>query len=108
MALSSWTTVISMNVFVWMNLSHLVLFILSRQVILFCVRLSSLLADGEFTVLNYRITGDFRAPFRIYPAIEETGPYKLEVLCMIRAEMTEGSAGSNVVVNIPVPRATTR
>lgn len=63
--------------------------------------------DGEFTVLNYRITGDFRAPFRIFPAIEETGPYKLEVLCMIRAEMTEGSAGSNVVVNIPVPRATT-
>jgi AP-4 complex subunit mu-1 len=66
------------------------------------------LVDGEFTVLNYRITGDFRAPFRIYPAIEETGPYKLEVLCMIRAEMTEGSAGSNVVVNIPVPRSTAR
>jgi hypothetical protein len=65
-------------------------------------------ADGEFTVLNYRITGDFRAPFRIYPAIEETGPYKLEVLCMIRAEMNEGSAGANVVVNIPVPRATAR
>lgn len=59
-------------------------------------------------MLNYRITGDFRAPFRIYPAIEETGPYKLEVLCMIRAEMAEGSSGSNVVVNIPVPRATAR
>ena len=31
--------------------------------------------DGEFAVMNYRITGDFRAPFRIFPFIEESGPY---------------------------------
>mmetsp|Transcript_12957 Transcript_12957/g.19510 ORF Transcript_12957/g.19510 Transcript_12957/m.19510 type:complete len:439 (+) Transcript_12957:75-1391(+) len=62
--------------------------------------------DGEFTVLNYRITGDFQSPFKIFPAIEESGPYKLEVLCMIRSEIPEGNHGSNVVVNIPVPRCT--
>lgn len=30
--------------------------------------------DGEFTVINYRITGDFRAPFRIFPFVEELSP----------------------------------
>lgn len=62
--------------------------------------------DGEFTVLNYRITGDFRAPFRLFPSIEETGPYKLDVLCLVRAEIPEGNHGAGVVINIPVPRAT--
>lgn len=40
--------------------------------------------EGEFAVLNYRVTGDFRCPFKIFPSIEETAPYKLEVMCMIR------------------------
>ena len=40
--------------------------------------------EGEFAVLNYRVTGDFRCPFKIFPAIEETASHKLEVLCMIR------------------------
>ena len=40
--------------------------------------------EGEFAVLNYRVTGDFRCPFKILPAIEEPAPYKLEVMCMIR------------------------
>ena len=26
--------------------------------------------DGEFSVLNYRITADFRPPFKIYPTLE--------------------------------------
>ena len=68
----------------------------------------TVVVDGEFTVLNYRITGDFRAPFRLFPSIEETGPYKLDVLCLVRAEIPEGNHGTGVVVNIPVPRATAR
>ncbi len=57
-------------------------------------------------MLNYRVTGDYRAPFRIFPSIEETGPHRVEVVCMLRAELPEGTHGSNVVVNIPLPRAT--
>ena len=36
--------------------------------------------DGEFAVMNYRITSDFRVPFRIFPVLEanENSPYKLE------------------------------
>ena len=63
--------------------------------------------DGEFSVLNYRITNtDFLPPFRIFPTLEETSPYKLEVLCVIRAEIPAGNSGGNVVVKIPVPRST--
>jgi AP-4 complex subunit mu-1 len=62
--------------------------------------------DGEFSVLNYRVTADFRAPFRIFPTLEETGPYKLELVVLIRADIPEGNSGTNVQVRIPVPRAT--
>jgi len=66
--------------------------------------------DGEFTVLNYRITADFRTPFRIFPQFEENhagGPYKIEMVCMIRADIPEANHGTNVQVRIPVPRCTT-
>ena len=33
--------------------------------------------DGEFAVLNYRITADFPAPFRVHPITEEIGPKML-------------------------------
>lgn len=63
--------------------------------------------DGEFAVLNYRVTADFKPPFRIFPHIEEVpGGYKFEIVCMIRCEVPEGSHASNVIIKIPVPRAT--
>lgn len=63
--------------------------------------------DGEFSVFNYRITSDFPPPFRIFPTIEEPAPYKLEMSCTIRADFPESNSGSNVIIKIPVPRATT-
>jgi len=33
--------------------------------------------DGEFLVMNYRINGEFPAPFRIYPFIDESNQYRL-------------------------------
>ena len=62
--------------------------------------------DGEFSVLNYRITGDFPSPFRIYPSVEESGPYKIELVVLVRADIPDGNRGSNVQVRIPVPRCT--
>jgi len=40
--------------------------------------------DGEFAVLNYRITEDFRAPFRIFPFFELVTPYKIELVVKVR------------------------
>ena len=62
--------------------------------------------DGEFVILNYRITADFRCPFRITPLIEEPGPYKVDIVVVIRADIPEGNHGTNVVVRVPLPRCT--
>jgi AP-4 complex subunit mu-1 len=62
--------------------------------------------DGEFKVLNYRVTGDFAAPFRIFPSIEEVEPKKLEISVLIRAEMPGNHFGANVSVEMPLPRCT--
>lgn len=62
--------------------------------------------DGEFVVLNYRVTGEFRAPFRVFPTIDEVSPYKLDLTLRLRADIPESFHGANVVVTIPVPRST--
>ena len=62
--------------------------------------------DGEFVALNYRMTGEFRTPFRFFPSIEEVGPKKLEITVMIRAEMPNNHFGANVTVEIPLPKCT--
>uniref|UniRef100_A0A6A7GCG2 AP-4 complex subunit mu-1 n=1 Tax=Hirondellea gigas TaxID=1518452 RepID=A0A6A7GCG2_9CRUS len=63
--------------------------------------------DGEFSVLNYRVTGEFRAPFRIFPFFELVTPYKIELIIKIRADVPEQNYGGNVLVQFPVPKATT-
>jgi AP-4 complex subunit mu-1 len=60
--------------------------------------------DGEFLVLNYRMTGEFSAPFRIFPSIEEPAPNKLDITVLIRAEMPSNHFGANVMVEIPLPK----
>jgi AP-4 complex subunit mu-1 len=62
--------------------------------------------DGEFVVLNYRMTGEYRTPFRIFPSIEEVEAKKLEISVLIRAEMANNHFGANVSVEIPLPRCT--
>eukprot|EP01068_Selenidium_serpulae_P011790 Selendium_serpulae@DN5724_c1_g1_i1.p1 len=62
--------------------------------------------DGEFTVMNYRITGEFAIPFRIVPTIEQISQHKLELVIKIRAEIPEQNYGGNVSVTCPLPKHT--
>lgn len=62
--------------------------------------------DGEFVLMNYRITSDFLAPFRIYPFVEELSPTLVEVVIKVRADIPEKNFGSNVQVIFPIARAT--
>jgi AP-4 complex subunit mu-1 len=62
--------------------------------------------DGEFVLMNYRITSDFRAPFRIFPFFDLISPYKVELIIKIRADIPEQNYGGNVLVNIPMPKNT--
>ena len=63
--------------------------------------------DGEFSVLNYRIsTGEFRNPFKIFPSLEIIDSYRMELVCTIMADIPEVNHGINIIVRIPVPRCT--
>jgi AP-4 complex subunit mu-1 len=63
--------------------------------------------DGEFVAMNYRVTSDFRPPFRIFPFFELTSPHKFEVAIKVRADIPEQNYGSNVLVVVPLPRIAT-
>jgi AP-4 complex subunit mu-1 len=63
--------------------------------------------DGEFSVMNYRITSAFRAPFRIFPFVEVITPYKVDVIVKIRADIPEQNYGGNMEIVIPVPKSAT-
>jgi AP-4 complex subunit mu-1 len=62
--------------------------------------------EGEFTVLNYRTTGEFRAPFRMFPFVDELSEDQLEATFKIRADMPDTNYGSNVIVKVAMPRST--
>jgi len=63
--------------------------------------------DGEFTVLNYRISDDFPLPFKIYPNIEDLGSYRVDLTAKIRLDIPEEHGVLNVVIRIPIPKCTT-
>lgn len=63
--------------------------------------------DGEFTVMNYRCTNEIVQPFRVIPSIELVSTYKAELTLRVRADVPTTTAGINVVVKCPVPKATT-
>ena len=62
--------------------------------------------DGEFILLNYRITSDYRAPFRIYPTLEESGSHRLELLLLLRSDYPGTVHSQGLRIAIPVPRNT--
>ncbi|XP_031264839.1 AP-4 complex subunit mu [Pistacia vera] len=64
--------------------------------------------DGEFPVMNYRMTQEFKPPFRINTLIEEAGALKAEVIIKISAEFPSNITANTVVVEMPLPKYTTR
>eukprot|EP01062_Namystynia_karyoxenos_P051984 TRINITY_DN411_c0_g1_i1.p1 TRINITY_DN411_c0_g1~~TRINITY_DN411_c0_g1_i1.p1 ORF type:complete len:454 (+),score=193.38 TRINITY_DN411_c0_g1_i1:133-1494(+) len=64
--------------------------------------------DGEFVVMNYRMTGtDHIMPFRISPSMDTPTPYQVELTLRVRADFPGGVTASSVLVKFAVPRATT-
>merc|ERR1712083_234523 len=62
--------------------------------------------DGEFAVMNYRITGDFRVPIRIFPFVEQQTPHKIEITIKVRADIPEQNYGGNVQISCVLPKGT--
>lgn len=64
--------------------------------------------DGEFPVMNYRMTQEFRPPFRVNALIEEAGNLKAEVIIKVRAEFSSSITANTIVVQMPLPKYTAR
>ncbi|OMO57624.1 Clathrin adaptor, mu subunit [Corchorus olitorius] len=64
--------------------------------------------DGEFPVMNYRMTQEFKPPFRINCLIEEAGHLKAEVILKVRAEFPSNITANTIVVQMPLPKYTSR
>ncbi|KAI9098022.1 hypothetical protein K1719_025793 [Acacia pycnantha] len=64
--------------------------------------------DGEFPVMNYRMTQEFKPPFRINTLIEEAGTFKGEVILKIYAEFASSVTANTIKVQMPLPTYTTR
>ncbi|CAK9233170.1 unnamed protein product [Sphagnum troendelagicum] len=64
--------------------------------------------DGEFPIMNYRMTQEFKPPFKVYPVIEEAGPFKAEVVLKVRADFPTTITANMVTLRVPLPKTTTR
>ncbi|XXG86540.1 hypothetical protein AAC387_Pa11g1412 [Persea americana] len=64
--------------------------------------------DGEFSVMNYRMTQEFKPPFRVNALIEEAGSLKAEVILKIRADFAPSITANTISVHMPLPKYTTR
>ncbi|CAJ1971678.1 unnamed protein product [Sphenostylis stenocarpa] len=70
--------------------------------------LSLIPPDGEFPVMNYRMTQEFRPPFRINALIEEAGLHKAEVILKVSAEFASSVTSNTIKVQMPLPKCTSR
>jgi AP-4 complex subunit mu-1 len=59
--------------------------------------------DGEFVVMNYRITNEFRTPFRVFPLFELVSPTKVELI--IKVHPAGRGQGGGRMLNCFAPRA---
>nr|KYP47257.1 AP-4 complex subunit mu-1 [Cajanus cajan] len=64
--------------------------------------------DGEFPVMNYRMTQEFRPPFRINALIEEAGRLKAEVILKVSAEFASSVTANTIKMQMPLPKCTSR
>ncbi|KAG7024180.1 AP-4 complex subunit mu, partial [Cucurbita argyrosperma subsp. argyrosperma] len=64
--------------------------------------------EGEFPVMNYRMTQEFKPPFRINALIEEAGSLKAEVILKVRAEFASNITANTINIQMPLPTFTTR
>jgi AP-4 complex subunit mu-1 len=71
--------------------------------------LSIMAPDGEFTLMNYRISGEFlnSIPFRVTTAVEDGDiPKSLRLCVRLKCEIPSKAHATNVILRIPVPKAT--
>eukprot|EP00039_Didymoeca_costata_P001126 m.49951 g.49951 ORF g.49951 m.49951 type:complete len:448 (+) comp10641_c0_seq1:128-1471(+) len=64
--------------------------------------------DGEFTLMNYRISGNTQhaLPFRVVLSFEDTRGYgSTDVIVRLDCDIPSKSHGSNITVRVPLPKS---
>lgn len=61
--------------------------------------------DGEFSLMNYRMTSEFKPPFRVYPMVDESSPFKAEVTVKLRSDYPSTVTANTVCLRIPLPKS---
>lgn len=64
--------------------------------------------DGEFELMKYRVTGNISLPFRLVPAVQETGKSKVTLTLKVTANFGTTKHASNVTIKFPVPPNTAK
>jgi len=62
--------------------------------------------DGEFDLMNYRITQNIRIPFEVTAQVEEMGRNRVEYHVKVKANYSHKVNATEVVINIPCPTNT--
>ncbi|CAL9118574.1 unnamed protein product [Musa textilis] len=65
-------------------------------------------SDGEFAVMNYRMTQEFKPPFRVNALIEEAGQLKAAVIIKVHADFSASVTANTITIQMPVPTHTAR
>jgi AP-4 complex subunit mu-1 len=60
--------------------------------------------DGEFSLINYRMTNEYRPPIKIYALIDTISETVLDVLIKVRAEIPDSNYAGNMLVSFNVPK----
>ncbi|KEG14042.1 AP-4 complex subunit mu [Trypanosoma grayi] len=63
--------------------------------------------EGEFTLMNYRLSAEGAQPFRLVHSLELLSTYRAEMTLQIRAEIPASTHGIAVMVRVPLPLACT-
>jgi AP-2 complex subunit mu-1 len=64
--------------------------------------------DGEFELMKYRVTGNISLPFRLVPAVQESGKSKVTLTLKVTANFGTTKFASNVIIKFPVPPNTAK
>jgi AP-4 complex subunit mu-1 len=64
--------------------------------------------DGEFALMNYRVTASFKPPFKLSSIVDVIGGgYKVEWTLRVNADIPEQNYGGNMDIEIQLPKGTT-
>lgn len=61
--------------------------------------------EGEFVLMNYRITSDFNVPFKLHSFCQKVSEYKVEMTIQLKANFPKNITASSVHVRFPVPKS---